>query len=109
MVFQGYPGGRRNADEDGLNFGRMTFDISVADTSGAKILADVSRVKRIEPHQLPALADPYGGCSGSPVFLRRPGALLRMVGITTTYGLKTLTFVHISCVKSDGTISDFTA
>ena len=108
LVFQGYPGGRRTGDAEGLKFGRVTFNLSVADTSGYNILADVSKVHRVGDHALPPSGDPYGGCSGSPVFLMRPEGTLRLVGITTEYGLNTLMFVHAACIKPDGMIYDAT-
>jgi len=106
LVLHGYPGGRRVGSASGLEFGRVTFDLSVADASEFRFVADVSNVMRIEPNRTPALADPYGGASGSPVFLRKPDAFLRLAGFTISYGLNMLTFTHASCLRPDGTLSE---
>jgi hypothetical protein len=42
IAFHGYPGGRRAGKDTGVEFGRSTFAVTVADTSDFKICADVS-------------------------------------------------------------------
>ena len=104
LAFHGYPGGRRVGRPDAIEFGRITFATTVGDTSGFKVIANMENVLRIEPHHLDALADPYGGSSGSPVFLRTASKFPQLAGFTTSFGLKLLTFTHASCIQADGTI-----
>jgi hypothetical protein len=107
LVFHGYPGERRKGKSTGLEFGRFTFAVTASDVTSHRILADVSNVTRQTVGGTP-VADPYGGISGAPAFLRRAGDKPSLVAVVTSVapgGMNLMRFTVASCIQTDGRIS----
>lgn len=105
LVIAGYPGTFRRDETGFVEFGRVLYLITVADTSGLKFAADISRAARVQLREQRKLDDNlHGGISGSPCFVLRQNRL-ELSGFTSSESLGALWFSHASCIGPDGKIS----
>jgi hypothetical protein len=107
IVFVGYPGRFRFAEELEIEFGRILYGLTVADVSGRTILANVSKTKATfsrEPRTTPSVQQ-HGGISGSPCFLLRFNRPLQLAAFVTDDGLGLLRLSHARCINADGTVN----
>jgi hypothetical protein len=109
LAFIGYPGRVRADTSLGVRFKRQANAVFAYDLNETTIVTDVSRL-------MPGLRDglgdqvpdmDFGGISGSPCFLVRPNATLRLVGFAKEGALKMLKLTRVSCLNADGTITRF--
>jgi len=106
LIFTGYPGQFRSSTHEGVQFGTITYQITVSDVSGFRIAADISRVKIAyartpEPEKRET---PHGGISGSPCFRLLGDGPLQLIAFATSECLGMLHFTHAHCLNPDGTI-----
>lgn len=102
----GYTGEGREVFPLGVDFRYHFSGLSVSDTSGPIVMANMSTSKMFgrDGRRIPA-PEHFGGVSGSPVYVLQQQFVLKMVGFVTSSGLDALRITHISCLSQDGTIS----
>lgn len=109
LVVVGNQGIFRSGTKNGLCFGATTYSLQVADFSGFRVVADLSKAETKYAMQ-PMRASqpetsPHGGISGSPCFLVRQDSQAHLVGFVTANCLGTLLVTHVRCLNPDGTIN----
>lgn len=104
IVLAGYPGTFRRDETKYVQFGRVLYLVSVSDTSGFKIVADISQSAKIHHQQQRKVGENlHGGISGSPCFALKQN-ILQLAAFATSEGLAGLWFTHASCIGPDGGI-----
>jgi hypothetical protein len=98
VFFIGFPGNLRRVIGGELRFGRVPFGVKVCSVDGWHIQSEISKLK-MKP-------DEFGGISGCPAFVVRPGKPIQLVGFATSVVLaEYLCFTHATCLNQDGTIT----
>ena len=109
LFFIGFPGRMRRIEHGAIVFGRAPFAVHLCSADSWHIQSDISK--------LAMTPDEFGGISGCPCFLLRPGkrtvmagageaTTVQLVGFATSvlFG-RYLSFTHASCLNGDGTIN----
>jgi hypothetical protein len=107
LAILGYLGESRHTCAVGANFGYDFIGVSVSDTSGFTVCADITATRTIRDRDGATLpeARSLGGLSGSPCYRLMPNGSLRLVGFVTSSGLGIVRLTHAGCLSADGTLN----
>lgn len=107
LVTLGYLGEARHLSVAGADFRYEVIGVSVADVSGFRVCADMTKTRRYRDHDNAILPSNHslGGLSGSPCYRIMGNVSLRLVGFVTSSALGLVRFTHVGCLNGDGTLN----